>query len=55
VEVSRPGLSDDMELYGRFLDEARERQKLVHPHLVQLKEAGCRKDGRLSRSTVSSP
>ncbi len=47
VEVSRPGLSDDMELYGRFLDEARERQKLVHPHLVQLKEAGCRQDGRL--------
>jgi len=47
VEVSRPGLSDDIELYGRFLDEARERQKLVHPHLVQLKEAGCRQDGRL--------
>ncbi|MBL8955861.1 MAG: serine/threonine protein kinase [Myxococcaceae bacterium] len=47
VEVSRPGLSDDIELYGRFLDEARERQKLVHPHLLQLKEAGCRQDGRL--------
>ncbi|MBK7858613.1 MAG: serine/threonine protein kinase [Archangiaceae bacterium] len=47
VELSRPGLSEDMELYGRFLDEARERQKLQHPHLVQLKEAGCRQDGRL--------
>ncbi len=53
VELSRPGLSDDMELYGRFLDETRERQKLKHPHLVELKEAGCRKDGRLFAVTES--
>jgi serine/threonine protein kinase len=53
VELSRPGLSEDMELYGRFLDEARERQKLSHPHLVQRTTAGCRPDGRLYALTES--
>ncbi len=53
VELSRPHLSDDMELYGRFLDEARDRQKLTHPHLVQRTGAGCRQDGRLYAVTES--
>jgi serine/threonine protein kinase len=47
LEVLRPELTTDMEVYGRFLDEAKERQGLAHPHLLQLRTAGCAADGRI--------
>ncbi len=47
VEVTRPALSEDIDLYARFLDEARERQKLSHPSLVRRTVTGCQNDGRL--------
>ena len=47
VELSRPALSEDIDLYARFLDEARERQKLSHPGVVKRTVTGCQSDGRL--------
>ncbi len=47
VELSRPDLSDDTDLYGRFLDAARERQKLSHPGVIKRTQTGCQTDGRL--------
>ncbi|MFZ5470072.1 MAG: protein kinase domain-containing protein [Myxococcota bacterium] len=47
LEVIRPELCTDMEVYGRFLDEAKERQTLAHPNLLRRQSTGCGKDGRL--------
>ena len=46
-EVIRPEFTRDAGIYGRFLDEAKGRQKLSHPNLVRRKSAGCAPDGRL--------
>jgi serine/threonine protein kinase len=47
VQVSRPELSDDPELYGRFLDQSRaaERQR-PHPALLTVRVSHCSSDGR---------
>ncbi len=47
LEVIRSELTTDMEIYGRFLDRAKEGQALVHPHLLRRKSTGCSADGRL--------
>ncbi len=47
VELSRPALSNDVEMYGRFLDLTRECQKFDHPSLLKLTTTGCQSDGRL--------
>ncbi|MBI3180682.1 MAG: protein kinase [Myxococcales bacterium] len=47
IEVLRPELTTDEEVYGRFLDEAKERQGLSHPNLLRLRSTGCAPDGRL--------
>ena len=47
VELTRPALSDDIDMYGRFLDAARERQKLSHPGVIRRTLTGCQNDGRL--------
>lgn len=51
LEVIRPELCEDMELYGRFLDEAKRRRQLKHPHLLRLQTAGCDESGRVYVAT----
>lgn len=47
VQVSRPELAGDPELYGRFLDQTRSStQNFVHPALVSARTATCSADGR---------
>jgi serine/threonine-protein kinase len=47
LEVIRPELTSDFEVYGRFLDEAKDRQSLAHPALLRRTTTGCAADGRL--------
>jgi serine/threonine protein kinase len=47
LEVIRPELTTDSEVYGRFLDRAKERQQLSHPNLLRRAWTGCAKNGRL--------
>ncbi len=53
LEVIRPELTTDFEVYGRFLDEAKDRQSLIHPNLLRHLTSGCAPDGRLF--AVSEP
>ncbi|MEW5741538.1 MAG: serine/threonine-protein kinase [Myxococcota bacterium] len=47
VQVSRPELAGDPELYGRFLDQTRTSTKnLAHPALLSARTATCSADGR---------
>ncbi|MCU0697887.1 MAG: serine/threonine protein kinase [Myxococcaceae bacterium] len=46
VQVSRPELADDMELYARFLDATRRTRSLKHPGLVTIEHVHCAADGR---------
>lgn len=47
VQVSRPELAGDPELYGRFLDQTRATTKaLAHPSLLTPRVSHCSKDGR---------
>jgi serine/threonine protein kinase len=47
VQVSRPELAGDPELYGRFLDRTRTSMKdIAHPALVSARAAHCSADGR---------
>ncbi len=47
IEVIRPELTSDAEIYGRFLDEAKERKTLTHPNLLRRVTSGCASDGRV--------
>lgn len=47
LEVLRPELLNDAATYGRFIDEAKERQNLQHPNLVRRQRFGCGEDGRI--------
>src|SRR5579872_7178784 len=51
LEVLRSELTRDTEVYGRFLDEAKERRELFHPNLIQRQSAGCAPDGRIFVAT----
>lgn len=55
LEVIRPELTTDMEIYGRFLDEAKERQQLSHPNLIRRRSTSCAPDGRLFVITEPIP
>jgi serine/threonine protein kinase len=46
VQVSRPELGDDIELYARFLDATRRTRSLKHPGLVSIDHVHCAADGR---------
>ena len=47
LEMIRPELVKDANVYSRFLDEAKGRQELNHPHLVRRRTAGCTPAGQL--------
>jgi serine/threonine protein kinase len=53
VQVSRPELGDDIELYARFLDVTKRARQLRHPGLVTLEHVRCGADGRFV--AVSAP
>jgi serine/threonine protein kinase len=46
VQVSRPELGDDIELYARFLDVSRRSTQLKHPGLVSVEHVHFSNDGR---------
>lgn len=53
VQVSRPELSEDIELYARFLDATKRTRQLRHPGLVTVEHVSCASDGRFV--AVSAP
>jgi serine/threonine protein kinase len=46
VQVSRPELGSDIELYARFMDVTRRSSQLKHPALVSVEHVNCSSDGR---------
>lgn len=53
VQVSRPELGNDIELYARFMDVTRRAKALKHPGLVSVEHVHCASDGRFV--VVSEP
>lgn len=53
VQVSRPELGNDIELYARFMDVTRRSKQLKHPGLVSVDHVHCASDGRFV--VVSEP
>ncbi len=53
VQVSRPELGNDIELYARFMDVTRRSKQLKHPGLVSVEHVHCSSDGRFV--VVSEP
>jgi len=53
VQVSRPELVNDIELYGRFMDMTRRSKQLKHPGLLSVEHVHCSSDGRFV--VVSEP
>lgn len=53
VQVSRPELGNDIELYARFMDVTRRSKQLKHPGLVSVEHVHCANDGRFV--VVSEP
>lgn len=53
VQVSRPELGNDIELYARFMDVTRRVKALKHPALVSVEHVHCASDGRFV--VVSEP
>jgi serine/threonine protein kinase len=53
VQVSRPELGHDIELYARFMDVTRRAKALRHPGLVSVDHVHCASDGRFV--VVSEP
>ncbi|MEW5739427.1 MAG: protein kinase [Myxococcota bacterium] len=47
VQLSRPQLSEDTELYGRFLDASMTSSTRSHPEVLSAKSVGCGDDGRV--------
>ena len=47
VQLTRPELSDQADLYGRFLDASKTSSSVRHPELLSPRMLGCAPDGRL--------